>query len=89
MDVPVSPEHLLTVGEAANFAGVSEKTIYRALDARRLRHARIGQGTIGEESFRFLMTSPLTRHLPKYLETPDGPDCWKKEIALLRNFAQE
>ena len=61
----------------------------KELGSRVDRHACIGQGKIGEESFRFLMTSPLTRHLPKYLETPDGPDCWKKEIALLRNFAQE
>jgi excisionase family DNA binding protein len=43
MDVLVSTEHLLTVAEAAGFAGVSEKTIYRALDSRRLKHARIGQ----------------------------------------------
>ncbi len=61
----------------------------KELGSRVDRHACIGQGKIGEECFRFLMTSPLTRHLPKYLETPDGPDCWKKEIALLRNFAQE
>lgn len=43
MDALVSPEHLLTVAEAAIFAGVSEKTIYRALESRRLKHARIGQ----------------------------------------------
>ncbi len=43
MDALVSTEHLLTVAEAARFAGVSEKTIYRALDARRLKHACIGQ----------------------------------------------
>lgn len=52
------------------------------------RHAPIGQGKIGEECFEFLMTSLKMRHLPKYLETPDGPDGWKKEIALLRNFAE-
>ena len=53
------------------------------------RHACLGQGKIGLESFRFLMRSPKTRDLPKYLETPDGPDGWKKEIALLRKFAEE
>ena len=52
------------------------------------RHACLGQGKIGLESFRFLMTSPKTRGLPKYLETPDGPSGWKKEIAQLRNFAE-
>lgn len=53
------------------------------------RHASLGQGKIGLECFQFLMTSPITRHLPKYLETPEGTLHWKKEIALLKNFAQE
>jgi deoxyribonuclease IV len=52
------------------------------------RHAPIGKGKIGIESFRFLMTDEHTRALPKYLETPDGPELWKKEIALLKNFAE-
>jgi len=53
------------------------------------RHACIGEGHIGIECFQFLMTSPLTRHLPKYLETPEGPTQWTKEIALLKKFAEE
>lgn len=59
------------------------------LGSRVDRHANIGQGKIGFDAFRFVMTHPKTRHLPKYLETPDGPDSWKKEIALLRNYAEE
>lgn len=58
------------------------------LGARVDRHASIGQGKIGEESFRFIMTSPKTSHLPKYLETPEGPNGWKREIAQLRKFAE-
>lgn len=53
------------------------------------RHADIGEGKIGHESFRVLMTHPKTKHLPKYLETPNGPPNWKKEIALLRKYAEE
>lgn len=53
------------------------------------RHASLGEGKIGMESFRFLMQSPKTRHLPKYLETPEGPPVWKKEISLLKKFASE
>lgn len=53
------------------------------------RHACIGEGKIGLECFRFLMTDPHTCHLPKYLETPDGPEGWKKEIALLKKFAEK
>jgi len=52
------------------------------------RHAPIGKGKIGIESFRFLMSHHETCALPKYLETPDGPELWKKEIALLKNFAE-
>ena len=57
--------------------------------ARKDRHAPLGKGEIGMECFKVMMTHPLLRELPKYLETPDGPPLWKKEIALLREFAHE
>lgn len=60
----------------------------KELGSRVDRHAPIGEGAIGFECFRYLMQSPLTAHLPKYLETPDGPLSWKKEIALLRGYVQ-
>lgn len=50
------------------------------------RHADIGQGKIGIESFRFLMQNT---DVPKYLETPSGPPSWKNEIATLRKYAEE
>jgi deoxyribonuclease IV len=52
------------------------------------RHAPIGKGKIGLESFRFVMNEPTIRALPKYLETPDGPELWKHEIALLKSFVK-
>ncbi|MBI5273336.1 MAG: deoxyribonuclease IV [Chlamydiia bacterium] len=61
----------------------------KELGTRVDRHAPIGEGKIGLESFRFVMHSPKTRHLPKYLETPEGPVGWKKEIALLKTFAEK
>lgn len=60
----------------------------KELGSRVDRHAPLGEGKIGLECFRFLMSSPKTRHLPKYLETPDGPPLWKKEIAMLKKFAE-
>lgn len=48
------------------------------------RHAFIGKGTIGLESFKFLVNDPRTQDLPMYLETPGGPEEWVKEIQLLR-----
>jgi deoxyribonuclease-4 len=56
--------------------------------ARRDRHAHLGKGEIGLEAFKFLMTHPKLREIPKYLETPDGPPQWTIEIEMLRNFAK-
>lgn len=53
------------------------------------RHQPLGKGQIGLECFKFLMQDPRTKELPKYLETPDGPVLWEKEIALLRSFAND
>lgn len=53
------------------------------------RHKPLGEGEIGIECFKTLMRDPRTRHIPKYLETPDGPDLWVKEIALLKKFSRE
>jgi len=59
----------------------------RGLNSRVDRHQPLGKGQIGIDCFKFLVTDPRTRHLPMYLETPDGPPSWKEEIALLRQFA--
>lgn len=60
----------------------------KPLGSRKDRHAPLGQGEIGIECFSYMMKHPVLRELPKYLETPDGPPLWKKEIALLREFAR-
>jgi len=57
------------------------------LGSRKDRHEALGEGKIGLDCFRFLMRSPITREIPKYLETPGGPPLWDKEIGLLRDFA--
>lgn len=59
----------------------------KGLGSRVDRHKPLGEGEIGIDCFKTLMQDPRTRELPKYLETPDGPDLWVKEIALLREFA--
>lgn len=59
----------------------------KGLGSRVDRHAPLGKGTIGWDCFKFLMTDPRTKYLPKYLETPDGPPLWKEEIKQLKEFA--
>lgn len=61
----------------------------KGLGSRVDRHAHLGEGLIGMECFKFLMQDPRTKYIPKYLETPEGPVRWEKEIALLRTFANE
>lgn len=58
------------------------------LGSRKDRHAQLGEGKIGIECFKFLMSYPKTRELPKYLETPGGAPFWDKEIWMLREFAK-
>jgi deoxyribonuclease-4 len=61
----------------------------KPFQSRKDRHAPLGKGEIGLECFKVMMTHPLLREIPKYLETPDGPELWKKEIAMLREFANK
>lgn len=59
----------------------------KPLGSRVDRHASLGEGEIGIECFHEIMRHPKLSHIPKYLETPEGPSIWKKEIQLLKNFS--
>lgn len=53
------------------------------------RHESIGQGTLGPEPFRRIMTDPRFRSVPKVLETPKGDDpvaADLENLGLLRSF---
>lgn len=58
----------------------------KGLGSRVDRHEPLGKGEIGIECFKAIMKHPKLKSLPKYLETPGGPEVWKKEISLLRSF---
>ena len=51
------------------------------------RHEKIGQGTLGVETFRAVVTNERLRDLPMILETPNDLDGYAAEIALLRRMA--
>lgn len=57
----------------------------KPLGSRVDRHASLGKGMIGIESFKILMQHPELQEIPKYLETP-VTELWKEEIQLLRDF---
>lgn len=54
--------------------------------ARVDRHDTIGKGLLGEAVFRSLMNDRRLDGVAGYLETPDGPESWKAEIAYLRGL---
>lgn len=54
--------------------------------ARVDRHDTIGTGLLGLEFFRTLVNDRKLDTKVGYLETPDGPESWKKELELLRSL---
>lgn len=50
------------------------------------RHALIGEGTLGREPFRRVMTDPRLNHVPKILETPKGDDMVTNDRRMLRRL---
>ena len=54
------------------------------------RHEKIGEGTLGMDTFRMILTHPALRGLPFYLETPqEDNDGYAREIRMLRDLAQK
>lgn len=51
------------------------------------RHAALGEGFIGWETFEAMVQDPRSCHLPMFLETPLGVERWKEEILQLRHLA--
>lgn len=63
-----------------------------ALGSRRDRHEHLGEGGLGVEPFRRIMTDPRLAAVPKVLETPKGEDPLAadgRNLALLRRLRRE
>ena len=56
--------------------------------AHKDRHARIGEGALGAETFRRIVNHPALLRLPMLLETPNELPGYAAEIALLRGFEE-
>lgn len=57
------------------------------LDAHKDRHAKLGEGYIGIETFEKIVTHPVLSKLPFYLETPNDLEGYAKEIRMMREAA--
>ena len=53
------------------------------------RHEKIGQGSLGTDTFAAVINHPLLRDLPFYLETPNELDGYAEEIALLKGLRRQ
>lgn len=56
------------------------------LGAHKDRHARIGEGFLGKETFDKIINHPALKGIPMILETPNELEGYKAEIALLRGL---
>lgn len=59
------------------------------LGSRKDRHEKIGEGQIGADTFARIVTHPQLRQLPFYLETPNDLTGYQREIAWLREKAED
>jgi deoxyribonuclease-4 len=50
------------------------------------RHACLGEGSLGLDTFRAIVNHPVLWELPMILETPNELPGYKKEIELLRSY---
>ena len=58
------------------------------LGAHKDRHAKIGDGYIGEEALKRVVTHPAFKDLPFYLETPNELSGYAREIAMMREVCR-
>ncbi len=59
------------------------------LGAAKDRHEKIGEGSLGIETFRKIVNHPWLRDLPFYLETPNEIEGYGEEIVLLNSLIAE
>lgn len=52
------------------------------------RHEKIGEGSLGAETFRRMVNHPLLAGIPIYLETPNELDGYAREIQMLRDMEE-
>lgn len=58
------------------------------LGSHKDRHACIGEGNLGLDTFRNIINHPVLKEIPMILETPNELPGYQKEIALLRSMEE-
>ena len=60
----------------------------RDLGSRVDRHELLGEGHLGAEPFRRLITEPRFKDVPLLLETPEGEEHYAQEVAWMRQWLE-
>src|ERR1043165_6821160 len=82
-----------TIGEFDRLIGLDRLKVIHANDTKKTlgskvdRHDHIGQGEIGMEAFRRLVTDSRLLHVPVVVETPDAETMHEVNVAPLRTLA--
>lgn len=56
------------------------------LGARKDRHEKIGEGTLGIGTILNIVSNPRLKHLPFFLETPNEEEGYKREIMMIKEM---
>lgn len=59
------------------------------MGAHKDRHQKIGEGSLGLQTFEKIINHPKLRDLPFFLETPNELDGYEKEIGILKQLYQK
>lgn len=93
-DIATPDGYERTIAELDRLVGLTRvKAVHindskKGLGSRLDRHARIGEGTMGLETFRRIVNDPRFAGVPMVVETPGPLAEWKKEVALLRSLRE-
>ena len=93
-DIASSQGYEDTLGELDRLVGLRKVEAFHLNDAKKGlgshldRHARIGQGTLGLDTFRRIVNDGRFAGVPMVVETPGPIAEWKKEVALLRGLRE-
>ena len=91
-DVRTRESYEATISKLADTVGLDRIRAWHLNDSKRElgsrvdRHADLGEGQIGLDTFRWLVRDPRWAGVPGCLETPGGPDRWKIELQTLKKM---
>lgn len=85
---PIDVGKLINILEENQFAKLLAHAPYtlNPFSSHKDRHEKIGEGSIGLDTFEKIINHPKLVHLPFYLETPNELDGYAKEVCLLSGF---